>query len=75
MAAPKRLKPHSGDQTRQEPPVTNYTGAAEYLGMSVRFVQRERKEGRLRPVEFGRSVRFDFRELDRYIAERNQASA
>ncbi len=75
MPAPKRLEPHSGDQTRQGPRVTDYDGAAEYLGMSRRFVERERAAGRLAAVKLGRATRFEFAELDRYVAERCEASA
>jgi excisionase family DNA binding protein len=43
--------------------------AAQYLGMSERFVWDRRFDGSLVPFKFGKSVRFDRSELDRYAQD------
>lgn len=45
-------------------------GAAEYLGMSKGFVEKEAREGRLQVLHLGRVRRIDVKELDRYIEEK-----
>jgi excisionase family DNA binding protein len=43
---------------------------AEYLNITPRMVRKLAFEGDLAKTKVGRAVRFDIRELDRYIDER-----
>lgn len=45
--------------------------AAEYLGVSVGTVDNLVKSNQLKPTRVGRTVRFRWEELDRFIAKRN----
>ena len=45
------------------------TEAAEYLGMSVRYVEKRKADGSLPYNKFGTSVRFHRSVLDKHIEE------
>lgn len=45
--------------------------AAEYLGVSVGTVDNLVRSKQLKPTRVGRTVRFRWEELDRFIAKRN----
>lgn len=44
--------------------------AAEYLSMSVGFIEKEIREDRIEVLHLGRVRRIDIQELDRYIMVR-----
>ena len=51
-------------------PFLTYPEAAARLSVSVRYLVERVRRGDLRPARFGRAVRFDPAELDRFAAER-----
>lgn len=52
-----------------KPPLIDMTTAAERLGVNHRHVRRLVSERRIPYVKVGRLVRFDPRDLDRWIGE------
>jgi excisionase family DNA binding protein len=51
----------------RQPPLT-LTEAAAYTNLSGRFLRREIQRHRLSVVRLGRTLRFDARDLDAYLA-------
>ena len=57
------------------PAYVNTREAAKYLGLHADTLRKLRREGGGPPyARIGRAVRYDLRELDRFMAERSYAS-
>lgn len=57
------------------PLVVTVDGALRILAMSRTMLHNEVKAGRVRPLKYGRAVRFSMAELERFVAERVAESA
>jgi excisionase family DNA binding protein len=56
-------------QPRAQRRVLDIKGAAEYLGCGLTKIRELESRGELKRVEFDASLRFDIRDLDRFIEE------
>lgn len=71
-----RKRPTGGDAVSTQATVTekrflNYREAAVYCGLSETTIWRSLKSGALRASGSGRGIRFDVKELDRWMASRS----
>lgn len=68
-AGSRRRRERERDETVEQnsSPLLDVNGAAEHLGVSVRFVRRLVDERRIPFVKLGKFVRFELCELDGWI--------
>lgn len=57
------------------PRLLTSSAAAEYLGISLRHLQELRYHRTIPATKVGRSLRWDVRQLDRYIEENTEAAS
>lgn len=62
-----------GESHRQDRLAVTYHEAAKSLGVCERAVWQLVKDGELRAVRIGRSVRIPVKELNQFVADRSQA--
>ena len=61
-----------GESQRQDRLAVTYREAAKSLGVCERAVWQLVKDGELRAVRIGRSVRIPVKELNQFVADRSQ---
>ena len=63
------LKPESSTVGKSQPILLTAQQAAEFLGVSVRFVYKLMNSGRMpRPIRLGRALRFRREELNAWVS-------
>ena len=62
-----------GESQRQDRLAVTYHEAAKSLGVCERVVWQLVKDGELRAVRIGRSVRIPVKELNQFVADRSQS--
>jgi excisionase family DNA binding protein len=62
-----------GESQRQERLALTYSETAKSLGVCERAVWQLVKDGELRAVRIGRSVRIPVKELNQFVADRSQS--
>lgn len=63
-----------GESQRQDRLAVTYREAAKSLGVCERAVWQLVKDGELRAVRIGRSVRIPVQELNQFVANRSQSA-